>query len=148
VVEAYQPALALAGRAGAGEPIFQARCATCHRAGAVGQAVGPDLATLRGGGREKLLLGILDPNREVAPNFAAYTAETRDGESLTGVLVAQGEDGVTLRLAGGAEVTVARSNLAALQGPGRSLMPEGLEAGLTAQDLADLMEFILAPGNR
>ena len=35
-------------------------------------------------GKEKLLTHILDPNREVAPQFAAYIAELTDGSTLAG----------------------------------------------------------------
>jgi len=33
-----------------------------------------------------------------------------------------------------------------MQSQGQSLMPEGLEAGLTAQDLADLIDYIEGAG--
>jgi putative heme-binding domain-containing protein len=145
VVDAFQPAMKLKGDATSGRKIFQARCASCHKLGAEGHTLGPDLATVKGGGREKLLIAILDPNREVAPNFASYTVETKDGESLLGVLASESAGSVTLRMAGGAESVIARANITSLQGQGRSLMPEGLEEGLKPQDMADLLEFILGP---
>jgi putative heme-binding domain-containing protein len=145
VVETFQPALALKGDVANGRKLFQARCATCHKLGGEGHALGPDLATVKSGGKEKLLIAILDPNREVAPNFASYSVETKDGESLSGILASESAASVTLRMAGGAESVMARANIASLQSQGRSLMPEGLEEGLKPQDLADLMEFVLQP---
>jgi putative heme-binding domain-containing protein len=143
VIEAFQPALSLKGDASNGRKIFQARCATCHKLGSDGHTLGPDLATVKSGGKEKLLVAILDPNREVAPNFLGYAIETKDGESLSGVLASENANSVTLRMAGGVESVIARANIASLQSQGRSLMPEGLEEGLKPQDMADLLEFIV-----
>jgi putative membrane-bound dehydrogenase-like protein len=143
VVEAFQSALSLKGDATNGRKTFQARCATCHKLGSEGHTLGPDLATVKSGGKEKLLVAILDPNREVAPNFLSYAIETKDGESLSGVLASENANSVTVRMAGGAESVIARANIASLQSQDRSLMPEGLEEGLKPQDMADLLEFIV-----
>ena len=145
VVEAFQPALALRGVTLNGRKTFQARCATCHKLGGEGHALGPDLATVRNAGREKILVNILDPNREVNPTYLGYAVETKDGESFSGLIVNENANSMTLRMAGGSETVVTRANIASMQSQGRSLMPEGLEEGLTAQDMADLLEFILAP---
>jgi putative membrane-bound dehydrogenase-like protein len=145
VVDAFRPALELTGNAARGLRVFNERCAVCHRLGALGQTLGPDLATVKAGGKEKLLINILDPNREVNANYYGYLAETRNGDSISGILAAETAAGVTIRQAGGVETTLLRANLVSLQSQGKSLMPEGLEAGLSPQDLADLMEFIVAP---
>jgi putative heme-binding domain-containing protein len=145
VVDAFQAAPTLTGAPANGRKIYQARCATCHKLGAEGHALGPDLATVKNAGREKLLSNILDPNREVNPIYRGYTVETRDGESLTGLIVDESAATVTLRMAGGSETVIPRAGIASMESQGRSLMPEGLEEGLSAQDMADLLEFILAP---
>jgi putative membrane-bound dehydrogenase-like protein len=143
-VESFLPVLALRGLASNGQPIFQARCAQCHRLAGQGQALGPDLASIRANGKEKLLVSILDPNREVVPQFASYQVETKEGESLAGLLVNESANSVTLRMAGGVESVIRRDSIASLQSLGKSLMPEGLEEGLSQQGMADLLEFIVA----
>ncbi len=140
----FRPALALQGRRENGRGFFQARCASCHQLNGEGHALGPDLATVRNGGREKLLANIVDPNREVNVNYLGYQIETRAGETLVGLIVNESGDSVTLRMAGGVESVLPRNTIASMRGEGRSLMPEGLEGGMTAQDMADLLEFILA----
>jgi putative heme-binding domain-containing protein len=143
VIDAFQFALAAKGDGLNGHIIFQARCASCHKFGTEGHTLGPDLATVKSGGKDKLLIAILDPNREVAPNFASYAVDTKDGESITGILASENANSVTLRMAGGAESVIPRANITSLQSQGRSLMPEGLEEGLKPQDIADLLEFIV-----
>ena len=142
-VEKFRPALSLAGSAANGQKLFTARCATCHKLGGEGHALGPDLASVRSNGKEKLLTSIIDPNREVAPAFAGYEIETKDGESVTGILASESASAVLLRQAGGLQKELARANIVSLRSEGRSLMPEGLEEGLTAQDMADLLEYVL-----
>src|SRR6185295_1605753 len=78
VVARYQAALTLKGDAARGRTIFETSCATCHRVGDLGKDVGPNLATIRQWNPGQVLSNILDPNREVAPNFVSYTVETRD----------------------------------------------------------------------
>ena len=145
VVDKLLPALQLIGDSARGQKSYLQRCASCHRAGGQGQALGPDLAAVRAGGKEKLLVNILDPNREVAPNYLSYLVETKDGESLLGIIASETGASLTLRQTEGKETVVLRSNLMRLQSQGLSAMPEGLEAGLSAQDVADLLEFIVAP---
>jgi putative heme-binding domain-containing protein len=102
------------------------------------------LAGARNGGKEKLLVNILDPNREVPPNYFGYVVETKEGENLTGLIVNETSSSVTVRQPLGVEAVVARSQIETMQASKLSLMPEGLEEGMTNQDLADLMDFIFA----
>ena len=143
VVKKFRPALELKGDTARGRAVYQQRCASCHRAGDEGFAVGPDLASVAAGGGEKLLTSILDPNAEVAAAFVAYAVETRNGESHLGVLAGENPLAVVLKLPNGETARVLRENVLSLRGSDRSLMPEGLEEGLSAQDMADLLEFIV-----
>ena len=84
----------------------------------------------------------MDPNREVRPEFVSYVVDMKDDESLLGLVVNETASSVTLRQAYGKETVIQRANIAKMQSQGQSVMPEGLEAGLSAQDMADLLEFI------
>jgi putative heme-binding domain-containing protein len=97
VVRRFRPALDLRGDTQRGKVLFQQRCQSCHRLGNDGFAVGPDLAGARNGGKEKLLTNILDPNREVPPNYFGYIVETREGDSHAGLIVNETASSVTVR---------------------------------------------------
>jgi hypothetical protein len=43
---------------------------------------------------------------------------------------------------GGAQITLQRSNIQGSSSTGQSLMPEGIEQGMTVEDMADLLTFI------
>jgi putative heme-binding domain-containing protein len=142
VIGKYQSALTIKGDTARGRKIYSERCVSCHRAEGSGFQLGPDFVTVKTTGREKLLVNILDPNREVAPQYLTYLIETKDGESLTGIIVNDAPSSVTLRQPFGKEETIPRAKIRAMSSPGTSLMPEGLEAGLTPAQFADLLDFI------
>ena len=89
-----------------------------------------------------MLIAILDPNRAVEPQYVNYVAQTKDGQTVSGVVARETGNSVTLRVPGGQEQTVLRADLESFRSTGLSLMPEGLEAGLSPQDLADLIAFV------
>ena len=142
VIDTFMPALNFKGDTAHGKKIYEERCISCHRLGGEGFALGPDLVTVKNTGKEKMLTNIIDPNAEVRPEFVAYVVETKDDESLLGLVVNETATSVTLRQAYGKETVISRANIISMKSQGQSVMPEGLEAGLTPQDLADLLEYI------
>ena len=143
VVNSYLPALQLTGDAQKGKAIYLERCVSCHRLGGNGFALGPDLVTVKNTGKEKMLGNILDPNREVAPQYIAFEIETKDGESAIGIIANETTTSLTVRQAYGKEQLILRPDIKAMRSLGQSLMPEGLEQGLSAQDMANLLEYIV-----
>jgi putative membrane-bound dehydrogenase-like protein len=142
VIKQFEPALSLTGDKAKGHETFMQRCSICHRLRGEGNAFGPDLESVVAGGKEKILTHLIDPNREVAPQFAAYTVEMKDGSALAGIVAAETPAQVTFREPLGKETILPREAIARLQTTGRSPMPEGLEAGLTHQDMANLLAFL------
>jgi putative membrane-bound dehydrogenase-like protein len=142
VAVTYAPSVTAKGDPARGRTQFQGRCVVCHRAGGEGVEVGPDLITVKTKGREALLTAILDPHKEVAPQYISYDVNTRDGNAFTGIIARDDATGLTLKVMGGAEVVLTRANIRGSSSAGRSLMPEGLEAGMSVQDMADLLTFI------
>lgn len=142
VIAAFRPALSLTGNPSRGHELYARRCISCHRAGTEGSAVGPDFTTVKNAGKEKLLLNILDPNREVAPQYLSFLIETKDGQSVLGIVASDQPAGITIRQAFGRETVMSRAQIRRMSSQGQSLMPEGLEEKLTPQDLADLISFV------
>ncbi len=142
VVKEFLPALALKGDAAKGKVIFAGRCAICHRYGKEGFALGPDLVTIKTTGREKILTNFIDPNREVLASYVAYNIATKEGEEIVGLLGEETTTHVRIKLPLGQQRLLPRAQVKAMRSVGKSIMPEGLEAGLTKQQMADLLEFI------
>ena len=142
LIAAARPALGMLGERDKGKTVFGKLCATCHRAEGEGVEVGPNLATVTGRTPDDLLVHILDPNREVAANYVNYAVETLDGLVLTGLIAEESAGHLTLKRAGGATDVVPRARIGSIAATGLSLMPEGLETGLTPKDLADLIAYL------
>ena len=143
VLQQFKPALRLRGNADSGQGTFAARCASCHQAQGRNGPFGPDLRTARFKGKEKILEAILEPNTEVTPEYAPWTAESRAGENLIGVREEENLSAVTIRQLDGTRVVWPRLNLQAMESHSWSFMPTGLEEGLSTQDMADLLEYIV-----
>ena len=128
-----------------GREAFLKNCATCHTVAGVGTSVGPDLGSIRHRSPEELVIHILDPNREVAPDFVGYVVSLKDERILTGIIAAEAGSAVTLRRAGGEQDVVLRDDIAAMANTGKSLMPEGLEKAISPEEMRDLVEFLRSP---
>jgi putative heme-binding domain-containing protein len=142
VVEDWLKKMPATGEASRGRLVFDRLCAQCHALDGIGNQVGPDLGASSHRGVEDLLSNILDPNMAINPNYVSFTAETTDGEIETGLLKSETTDAVVLLQALNKQVTLPRRQLRRFESSGVSLMPEGLEAGLTPADLRDLIAFL------
>lgn len=142
VIDGYRPTLELTGDAARGDKIYDRECSACHQLGERGFAVGPNLALTRNRSPEQLLSSVLDPNRDVQPNYLQYVVVDSDGRTTTGIVVAETGSSVTLGREKGARETILKSNIAELSSTGRSLMPEGFEKTIDRQAMADLLAFL------
>jgi putative membrane-bound dehydrogenase-like protein len=134
--------LPASGEAAKGKVIFEKTCSICHRVGQIGHSVGPDLASVAHRSVADILYNIIDPNMAINPRYLNFQVETKDGEMATGILEGQNAQSVTLLQPSEARVTVSRKDIVKMRSTGTSLMPEGLEAGLTPADLRDLIAFL------
>jgi putative heme-binding domain-containing protein len=142
ILNEYRPALALAGDVTRGKAVFEKRCAVCHRLGAVGHEVGPNLASLTTKTPESLLTAILDPSLAVEGKYINFVIATKAGRTFAGLLATETASSITLLAAEGKAETVLRTDIEELQSSGKSLMPDGLEKELTLQDMRDVIEFV------
>ena len=143
VLAAFAPALKLTGDARRGSEVFGKLCATCHRIGDRGHAVGPDLTATQFREPDALMTHILEPNRFIPPNFVQYLVSDRSGRVFTGLIASETPSSLTLRRAEGAEDTVLRSQIEELASTGKSLMPENLATKLTHKEMSDLLAYLL-----
>ncbi len=119
-----------------------ALCASCHRHSGRGNVVGPDLTLIgRQGDLKSVLQSILDPGRDVAPQFFPTQLKLKDGTDFTGILLRSSSVDVFRDLTGQERVfkpddIQQRAELKA------SLMPAGLPSTITDEELRDLLAFL------
>jgi putative membrane-bound dehydrogenase-like protein len=143
VLKEYEQVAQLKGDKEKGAAAFQQHCATCHRFKGQGYELGPDLGMVANKSVDALLVAILDPNQAMEDRYVAYAATTKDGREISGIIVTETANSITLRSAGGIEETILRANLKDISSSSLSLMPEGLEAALPPQAMADLIAYLL-----
>jgi putative heme-binding domain-containing protein len=143
VVERYRRSLDLDGHPARGRETFRRVCSSCHRLEGVGNETGPSLAAMRARGVETVLLNVLDPNREVNPEYLGWTVLTRDGRAIAALIEGETAAALALRLADGVAETVPRAEVLSLRPSGLSFMPEGLESELDEQAMADLLAYVM-----
>ena len=119
-------------------------CATCHRHSGRGNVVGPDLSFISQQGDQKVILqSILEPNREVAPQFYPTLLDLKDGTQFMGILLRSSNVDV-FRDITGKERTFQKADVVRRTDLRTSLMPTGLVGMLTDRDLRDLLAFLTA----
>ena len=141
VIAAFRPVLEMKGDVARGKEAFKKTCAACHKLEGVGFELAPNLAAMKNRGPEAILLNVLDPNREVNPQYLNYIVQLTDGRTLNGIISAETATSLTLKRADNAADTVLRIDIERLKSTGQSLMPEGMEKQVDKQSMADLLEY-------
>ncbi|MGI8966527.1 MAG: hypothetical protein ACR2H1_10635, partial [Limisphaerales bacterium] len=93
---------------------------------------------------QDFLLATLDPSSVIEPRYLQYNIETKNQQSLSGVIQAETASSITLVQGGGSREKILRADIAEIKASSLSLMPEGLEEGNTPQDFADLIAYLKA----
>ncbi|MCU0706743.1 MAG: hypothetical protein MUF23_00465 [Pirellula sp.] len=130
----------LKGNADRGAGIFQAKCALCHG----GQsALGPSLSGItKRFSREDLARAIYEPSRDVPDRYRAVRVLTVDDEVLTGMVIYNAADGVTLQAADGSILRINQDQIEKKAYSTESIMPSGLLDDRTPQEVADLFAYL------
>lgn len=119
-----------------------ALCSSCHRHSGRGIVLGPDLSLAgRQGTREALLRSILEPQREVAPQFYPSQVKLKDGTEFIGILLRSSSSEVFRDLSG-LERSFPETEVVSRTEMRTSLMPPGLVSMLTDRELRDLLAFL------
>lgn len=126
----------------AGEPIYEQRCASCHKLFFKGGRIGPELTGYQRDNLGTMLISIVNPNAEIREGFQFITVKTKDGRTLGGFQVDRDNQVTVLRGLDGQDLTLSASEIDTVEPMGRSLMPEGLLEGLDEQQWRDLFAYL------
>jgi putative membrane-bound dehydrogenase-like protein len=118
-------------------------CIKCHRVAGEGSDVGPDLSTAGAQfGRKDLAESVLYPSKAIREGYQRVEVETKNEEMFEGVVKAETNEELTLRDANGNNRRISKADIKDRRNSQLSLMPEGLEAGMSLQDFADLVAYL------
>jgi putative heme-binding domain-containing protein len=121
-----------------------AQCRSCHRKNGVGIAVGPDLDGVgRRQGRGQLLRSLLFPSETIDPFYQSRTYLLDDGSAVTGFLVSEIGQSTTIKTSDGTLRSIDNDTIEVAKENPQSIMPAGQLSSLTAQQVADLLEYLM-----
>ena len=138
--------LAARGDVAVGQKVFQEKgtCSKCHVIGEAGKEVGPNLSEIGSKlSREAMFVSILDPSAGVSHNFETYFVELFDGEVVTGILLSESDTEVAIKTADAVVRKIVRDDIDLIEKQKISLMPEGLQKNMSADELIALVEYLM-----
>ncbi len=126
-----------------------ARCRACHEIDDQSKSLGPTLREIvkKYPKPADLLLHVLEPSQKIDEPFAAYVVVTTEGQTISGLLVEKNDQQVTLKTAEKLVVRIPRAEIEQMQKSEKSFMPDRILSDLTAQEAADLFEYIRSQGS-
>jgi uncharacterized repeat protein (TIGR03806 family) len=145
-----QAILAMKGNLENGRKLFASagalQCKICHRIDGTVGTLGPDLSKVgKQYKRHELLESLIGPSKKIDPKFVTHLLVTTSGKVLTGILVEKSDAETVMNVLqeGNAKlVRIPTAEIEELVPQKTSLMPDGLLRNLTAQQAADLVEFL------
>ncbi len=121
----------------------ESQCLKCHMVRGQGGQIGPDLSMVgKKGSRENLFESILLPSKAIADQYVTWSVATADGQTISGLLVGETETALTVRDANGKDYAIAVKDIDKKSKSLISIMPEGLVATLSEDELVDLVEYL------
>jgi len=124
----------------------KATCSACHRMGAAGGTVGPELSKVGEIRTERdLLESILFPSLSFVQSYEPVVVVTVDGRTINGRIVEESDKELVIATAPNQESRLARDDVESIEPSQVSVMPGGLEGQLSIEELADLVAFLKNP---
>ena len=121
----------------------KAACSKCHSVDGSASKAGPDLFAAGDKlPRRDIIQSILEPSAAIAVGYGATIVQTKSGDEFTGVIKQSTDAFLELATAEGKTVKIASGDIQEQRASTVSLMPEGLHAGLTREEFADLVQFV------
>jgi putative heme-binding domain-containing protein len=143
-------ALAHVGDPKRGEALFHdlkgAGCIRCHRISGEGGDIGPDLTGIHAKyPRPFIVESVLYPSKVILDGYQQVFFETKNDEDVGGVVRNETTDEVTVIDSAGARHALKKANITSRKVSQISLMPEGLQSGLSVAEFSDLISYVENP---
>jgi putative heme-binding domain-containing protein len=139
----------IAGDPKAGRAIFadlkgKTQCVRCHSIGGEGGRIGPVLDRIAARRAPEFIMeAILEPSKDIAPEYETIAVATKDGRVLTGIRINETNFNVQLREENGRFHSLMKRDLDQVKLLKKSLMPENFGEQLTVKELHDLFAYLM-----
>ncbi|QDV84000.1 family 16 glycoside hydrolase [Planctomycetes bacterium TBK1r] len=129
---------------------FSAKCAACHRLAGLGGAIGPDLTSIPNKFDERYLVeAIIHPSKDISDQYGSSRVLTADGQVLIGLVVEKEDGDLTVYPIdeNAKAVDLDADSVELIEASKVSQMPENLLDRLSAEEVRDLLTYLMTAGN-
>lgn len=152
VLPALDKLAELKGDATRGAAIYRdektVNCIRCHQVADKGGEIGPPLTTIGEKlSRVQMLEATVYPSNAILMGYENWFVKTKDGEVYTGLLSSETDDTLSIKDLAGMYIDIDKTQIVTKKQQPISIMPEGLSAALTQQELVDLLEYLVSLRN-
>ncbi|HEX3314927.1 MAG TPA: HEAT repeat domain-containing protein [Gemmataceae bacterium] len=135
------------GNAGRGKKLFfdlkGSACSKCHKVRGEGAEVGPDLSSIATRyDRAKLIESVLYPSKQILDGYDMTVVELKDGKVLQGLVRGDSGDELTLIDVEAKKHVVKKDDIESRTKSKKSLMPDGIQVGMTLVEFSDLISYL------
>jgi putative heme-binding domain-containing protein len=127
-----------------GRAVFARVCLQCHTLFGEGGKVGPDITGSNRADLDYILHNIVDPNAEIPNDYRTTTIDTKDDRVITGIITREDAAAITVATAN-ETLILPKSDILVRRQSELSMMPEGLIAQLSDQEVRDLIAYLASP---
>ncbi len=128
-----------------GATLFAQNCAACHRVKDIGGNLGPSLDGIGSRTIQRVIEDILDPSRNIDPNFRLTTVTLKNGETKSGVNLRPEGPATLLRdPATNEEISIRTADIESTAASPVSPMPAAYDTLLSESDFFDVITYLRA----
>lgn len=121
------------------------QCSKCHTLQGRGGDTGPDLTFIaKRMDRQRLVQSIIEPSREIAPQYVPWVVELKSGKTLTGIALNREGNNEVFASADGKITRINTSDIEARHPSRVSVMPDGLASKIGPRVIYDLIGLLEA----
>ena len=118
-------------------------CVKCHKVRGEGGEAGPDLSSIATRyDRAKLIESVLYPSKQILDGYHMTILAMNDGKVIQGIVRSESGDELTLVDAESKKVVVKKADIETRTKSEKSLMPDGLQVGMTLVEFTDLISYL------
>jgi putative heme-binding domain-containing protein len=128
-----------------GRLVYSQICVACHRLFDEGGQIGPDLTGGQRANLDYVLENLLDPNAIIGRDFQMTIIQTDNGRVVTGIVKQETDKTVTIQTTN-ERIVIPKSEIEERQRSPLSMMPEGILAKLTPEQIRNLMAYLGGTG--
>jgi putative heme-binding domain-containing protein len=143
-------ALSHPGNARRGKKLFHdlqgLGCIRCHHIDGEGGDIGPDLTDIRAKQtRADIIDSVLYPSKQILDGYQQVFFQTKDDDDISGIVRSETADEITIIDSAGLKHVLEKAKITGRKTSKISLMPEGLQDGLSLVEFSDLIAYVENP---